>query len=118
MARKIKQFRFYQRLSSTDRGDARNQPANITINNLKSGSIFSEYYPIVQLGIQSVPGVKFYLNKSEEPIIIGETGIYDLELDSTTQINHLSFAVDSLNMINANPNTYIIIDMIYEGKGV
>lgn len=117
MARKVKQFRFYQHSATTGKGDSRNQPANITVNNLKSGSIFSQYYPIVQLGIQSVPGVKFYLNKGEEPIIIGETGIYDLELDNSTQINHLSFAVDSVNMINANPNSYIIIDMIYEGQG-
>jgi hypothetical protein len=36
--------------------------------------------PIVQLGIQSVPGTKFYLNGSNNPIIIGNTGIYELDL--------------------------------------
>ena len=116
MARKIKQFRFYQRVGTN--GDTRNQPAEISLSNLKSGAIFSTSYPIVQLGIQTLPGVKFYLNKAIDPIMIGETGIYDLELDGTTQITHLCFDGTSLNLINSNPDAYLIIDIIYESEGV
>ena len=115
MARKIKQFRFYQRTGTS--GDQRNQPAEISLSNLKSGSLFSNYYPIVQLGIQTLPGVKFFLNKAVDPIMVGETGIYDLELDSATQITHLCFDGTSLNFINSNSDAYLIIDIIYESEG-
>lgn len=111
MARKVEQFRFY----TTD--DNRNQPSSgtkISVSNLRSGSIFSGHYPIVQLGIQTLPGVKFYLNKATTPIVIGNTGIYDLELDGVTQITHLCFDINSLNMINGNPDSYLIIDIIYD----
>ena len=58
MAKQIYQVRYY--------GDshAKNQPAGLTGMKLKSGSVFSNYLPILQLGIQTIPGVKFYVNNS------------------------------------------------------
>lgn len=114
MGRKVKQFRYY----STDH--PQNQGSNtskINRSNLRSGAIFSNHYPIVQLGIQTLPGVKFYLNKATTPIVIGYTGIYDLELDGVTQITHLCFAEDSLQMLESNADSYLIIDIIHEGEG-
>ena len=60
MAKQIKQFRYYKQ------NNLKNYPTNISIANLASGSIFSKYMPVIQLGIQSLPGTKFYLNNSNE----------------------------------------------------
>jgi hypothetical protein len=41
--------------------------------------------PIVHLGIQTLPGTKVYLNSNmDAPVIIGATGIYELDLEGTT----------------------------------
>lgn len=112
MARKVQQIRYYgDHKSDSDK----NQPANLTGNRLRSGSIFSQYTPMKQIGIQTMPGVKFYLNNSIEPIIIGSTGIYELNVENLTEITALSFDTASINMINETPSTsYIIVDILYE----
>lgn len=112
MARKVQQIRYYgDHKSDSDK----NQPANLTGNRLRSGSIFSQYTPMKQIGIQTMPGVKFYLNNSIEPIIIGSTGIYELNVENMTEITALSFDTTSINMINETPSTsYIIVDILYE----
>lgn len=112
MSKKIGQVRFYKEK------DPRNQPRNITMTNLASGSIFSENYPILQLGIQTLPGVKFHLNYGVYPITVGATGIYDLNLDGITEITHLSFDPSSISMINNNPDSSLIIDFIYNESEV
>ena len=108
MAKRIEQVRYYSQL------DDRNQPYKVTMNKLVAGSVFK--YPIVQLGIQSLPGVKFYINHSTSPIVLGYTGIYDLELNGVTEITHLSFDAASMNLINQNPDSYLIVDFIYESE--
>ena len=113
MARKVQQIRYYgDHKSDSDK----NQPTGLTGNRLRSGSIFSQYTPMKQIGIQTMPGVKFYLNNSIEPIIIGSTGIYELNVENLTEITALSFDTTSINMINETPSTsYIIVDILYEG---
>ena len=108
MAKQIKQFRFYNQKSS------KNYPSNITMANLASGSIFSSYVPIIQLGIQTLPGIKFYLNNANDPIIIGNTGIYELTLEGLSEITALEFDRADLNSINNNINGYLIVDIMYE----
>lgn len=82
---------------------------------LSSGGAFESYPRIIQLGIQSLPGTKFTLNSSNDPIIIGITGIYELDLtDTTSTITSLTFDKDSLLSISENPDGYLIIDFIYE----
>ena len=94
-------------------------PPSLSVKvNLISGSVFSRYVPIIQLGIQAVPGTKFYLNGSNNPIIIGNTGIYELDLQGLTEINSLQFDASSINFISANDNAYLIVDMIYEDGGL
>ena len=92
MAKQVKQFRYY------GDNDARNYPGTGDVSKnpmrratLKSGSVFSEYMPIVQLGIQSYPGIKFYVNNSSNPIIIGQTGIYELNVEGLSEITSLRF---------------------------
>ena len=108
MAKQIKQFRYYEQ------GNNKNYPSNISLSNLASGSIFSKYMPVIQLGIQSLPGTKFYLNNSNEPIIIGNTGIYELDLNGLSEITAIEFDRQSVNMIATNSNGYLIVDILYE----
>lgn len=114
MAKRVKQFRYYK-----DR-DQKNYPSyninsdGITYRNLLSGSLFTSYTPIIQLGIQTYPGTKFYLNNGETPIIVGYTGIYELNVEGVAEISSLKFDAASLNQISSNDNAYLIIDIIYE----
>ncbi len=113
MARKVYQVRYYGDSEATANG--KNQPKDLTGNRLRSGSAFGQYTPMKQIGIQSMPGVKFYLNNSTEPITIGSTGIYELNVENMTEITALSFDTTSINMINQTPSTsYIIVDILYE----
>ena len=115
MARVVKQYRFYDS-ESVDK----NQPATITKEQLVNGKVFDNpsCYPILQLGIQALPGTKFYLNSSIDPVIIGFTGIYELDLENQAEIVKLTFNEKSIQAIDNNANGYLIIDVLYEdGKG-
>lgn len=126
MARKIAQFRFFgdanTSFNSTDEEiiyhqlDS-NQPSSLTASALASGDFFINYTPIIQLGIQSLPGLKFNLNSNLDPIIIGASGMYELDLtDSSAHLTSLSFESESLELINNNPDGYLIIDIVYQGE--
>ena len=112
MARKVYQVRYY----GDKEANGKNQPEGLTGNRLRSGSVFNAYTPMKQIGIQTMPGVQFYLNNSIEPITIGSTGIYELNVENLTEITALSFDTTSINMINQTPSlSYIIVDILYEG---
>lgn len=113
MAKQVKQFRYYSETETR----TKNYPAGISHRNLVSGSIFANYMPIIQLGIQSLPGTKFYLNNSTNPIIIGQTGIYELNLEGMSEITALTFDAKSISAISNNNNAYLIVDIIYEKRG-
>ena len=110
MAKHIKQFRYYAKGD-----DEKNSPAIITLAGLTSGKIFRDYTPIISLGIQSLPGTKFYLNDSANPVIIGHSGLYELNLGDKMRIVSLAFDQTSIEAIENNPGGYLIIDIIYEG---
>lgn len=117
MAKTIRQYRYF------GENDSRNYPANITKGAITLGNIFrngSELGSITQLGIQTLPGVKFFLNGSLDPIIVGSTGIYELDLEGISEITELSFDPESIEKIgpvnSANShihNGYLIVDAIY-----
>lgn len=109
MARQVKQFRYYN-----DTLKSKNYPSDITSNKLKSGTIFKNCMPAVQVGIQAIPGTKFYINNANTPIIIGYTGIYELSLDKALPVVSLRFDGDSLSAIRNNDNATLIVDLIYE----
>lgn len=113
MAKKIGQIRYYGPNNSSSTQKA-NYPSDLTRNSLRYGNIFNSVYPIVQLGVQTMPGVKFYVNNHTTPIIIGATGIYELDVDGLSNITDIQFDNTSLTMIDNNPNAYLIIDYIYE----
>ena len=108
MAKKIKQFRFFGVESS------KNFPSTINYNILYNGSIFNNYTPIIKLGIQALPGTIFYLNDKQRlnPIIVGYTGIYELDLEGVAEINSLQFELGSLVKINDTPGAGLIVDLI------
>ena len=110
MARRVQQIRFYG--DTTNKG--LNQPASLTGTQMRSGSAFRNYTPMVQLGIQTMPGVKFYLNNAVDPIIVGNTGIYELTLEGLSEITALEFDRADLTSINNNTNGYLIVDIMYE----
>lgn len=120
MARAIKQFRYYSE------NDARNQPYPTTSNtdsaatylNLCNGKIFknNHVYPILALGIQTLPGVKFYINGSPEPIIVGSTGIYELDVIDKAEIVNLAFDATTLLTVRDSDGGYLIIDMLYDSE--
>ena len=61
MSKYIRQLRYYKE------NDERNYPQNekegyISTNQLANPQFFSQYMPITQIGIQTLPGTKFYLN--------------------------------------------------------
>ena len=106
MAKKVKQFHYY--------GNELNQD---TIDRLNNGSIFSGYTPILQLGIQTLPGVKVYLNNAEIPVIVGVTGIYELDLEDKAEITSMRFNESSLTMIEGNTSAYLMVDILYDDLG-
>lgn len=109
MAKRIKQFRYYNVDAVNE-----NSPSNLRYQQLQSGSAFADYLPILQLGIQALPGTKFYINNSVDPVIIGSTGVYELSLSGDAQITALAFSPSSIAQINDNANAYLLVDIIYD----
>ena len=121
MAYKVKQFRYYNDKSSEVAADKRNQPTTldgtttlITSEHYANGDVFGKYFPVTQLGIQALPGTKFYLNGGTSPIIIGTTGIYELDLDSGIQITKITFDAQSIKDIANNENAFLLVDVMYD----
>lgn len=111
----IKQFRYYG-ASSTE-----NYPEDVmTATNLTNGNIFDGYGSITHLGIQGRPGTRFFLNESPQyPIVLGDTGIYELNLEGHGQIYYISFDGHTLGDYDAPSSTdRLLIDIVYEGSGV
>lgn len=109
MARKIGQVRFY------NDGSSKNYPNDITKTKLITGVPFDDL-KIVQLGIQAQPGTQFYLNHHPVPLVVGFTGIYELDLSDLTYIRGLCFNANSLNTIDSSDIEWLLIDYIYEDE--
>lgn len=111
MAYYVQQFRYY------GRGRAENYPSNITAEKLINGSIFKDYTPIVQLGVQFIKegtNLKFYLNGSNNPIYVGHYGLYELDLTGKTSIQSLRFDDEQVSS-DVNEDHPLIVDIVYEG---
>lgn len=109
----IKQFRYYGE-------DNKNNYPQYTnyYGILHTGNILQGLGVVSQLGIQARPETKFYLNNSPHPIIIGKTGIFELDLEGRGVITSIRFDKESLTDLNAPNNTdRLLIDVVYEGVG-
>lgn len=112
MASRVTQFRYYAEKN------ANNYPADLTWPGYCTQATFKKFSPIMQLGIQTLPGTKIYLNSSLEPIVIGSSGVFELDVTGTTAvITGLRVEQNSMEQIRDLPNGYIIIDMVYGDQG-
>lgn len=110
MAR-IAQFRYY---SSKGKNAEHNYPPQYTYQNFCVNESFAGYNPIRQFGIQTIPGTKIYLNASQNPVVIGSTGIFEIDCQNTTaNITTFRVAEDSMKTIDNLENGYLIIDIVY-----
>lgn len=94
---------------------------------LINGNIFKNYSSVSQFGIQGPPGLKFILNNSQYPITIGDTGIYELDLENVGRIFSIRFLEQEENGIpkegtldyyypEESPGiNRLLIDIVYEG---
>lgn len=133
--RQIYQYRYYGEAGngSIILPHNQNMPSDLKMNDLASGSAFATRIPIYQLGIQAIPGTKVYINSPNvgKPIVIGKTGIFELDLNDQSVITSLRIDKQSLQNIRdinygtsfsstLNPTTeaYLLIDIIYESEEV
>lgn len=73
-------------------------------------------HSITQISIQSIPGTKIYFNgETSLPIIIGATGLFEINASSNFIITKIVVPADSLNLIANNPAAGLIIDTIEQG---
>lgn len=121
MAKRIKQYRYY---NDNNDGVTQNQPKEVvgedgvkqlvSYKHYVSGLVFGSNFPVLQLGIQALPGTKFYLNNAVDPIVIGLTGIWEIDLDGQTEITAIQIDNQSIQNIRNNNNAFLIIDVIYD----
>lgn len=114
MAKKVLQFRYY------GEDNEKNFPAGVKYTDFirnEAGNVFNtgryNVIPISQLGIQSLPGTKFYLNGAVNPIVIGVSGIYDLDIRNGARITELCFSKNSMERVKDELNGYLIVDVLY-----
>ena len=108
----IKQFRYY------GKNNPDNYPSDVTYQNLTLDNIFKGYGTITQMGIQAPRGTVMYLNnETTYPIVIGETGIYEIDLQNYGQIYSIRFTSESLDDYDLGKDR-LLVDIIYEGSGV
>ena len=112
--KQIKQFRYY---GSTGQALQQNYPVLANYyGTLTKGNLFASHGNISHLGIQATPGTKFYLNNSSFPIIIGSTGIYELETGGLGNIFAIKFDPSTLAWYDEEGSVErILIDIVFEG---
>lgn len=116
----IRQFRYYgSDLIHNEFAKENNYPNDPSFpERLIGGNIFNEYSAITKLGIQGRPGTMFYLNDSNYPIVIGETGIYEIDLEGYGQIFRIKFDGPSLAWYDEDgKGDRLLIDIVFEGSG-
>lgn len=77
----------------------------------RSGSAFQKGVPIVKLTIYGPPTTSFYINDSITPIVIGTSGVFNIDLKNQTKITSLFFDFDCLNNLQESDN--IVVNAIY-----
>lgn len=110
--KKIVQLRYF------GEGNENNVPKD---NNIwAGGNLLRNFGNVSHLGIQGEPGIKFYLNNRTNPIYIGNTGIYELNLEGLGYITGLYFDKQNLNEKYAEQKDrhMLIVDFVYNSAEV
>lgn len=121
--KQVYQYRYYGE-DANGTPNIYNAPSDLTKQQLITGQAFKKM-PIYQLGIQTIPGAKVYINnpKSGEPIIIGKSGIFELTVNEQSIITAMRIGVEIINKIielnNSSSNNktapgYLMIDIMYD----
>ena len=103
--------RFKQYIYCND-NSLQNHPQGLKKADLISGNAFGEIN-WSQIGVQAPPGTKFYINSANNPVIVGFTGLFELDLSNGGFIGALSFDSDSLDYISRNDSAILILDVAY-----
>ena len=118
MAKQIKQFRYYGKnnINTYPMNEIFANGNKNNTNYLVKGNIFEKYNNITQLGIQAKSGTTFWLNDTGYEIIIGDTGIFEIDLQDLGTINKIRFSEsDITDYDNLDGKDRLLIDIIYEG---
>lgn len=67
-------------------------------------NILDEDHKIYQLGVQATPGSTLYINNTNNPIVIGPSGIFQVELEDGSYIS----------TVKVNSSNTFYIDVIEE----
>lgn len=124
MGRNIMQFRYYgEPVGNNTNIESKsylNYPATLTAEQLISNgsNAFSLYTPILQLGVQGLPGTRFYINEASEPVTIGYSGVYELDIGTQMTIRTLRFDKNSLEVIENTQGAYLIVDILYDSSDI
>ena len=105
MARKTYQYRF------------KTADPNITEwSALVSGAAFNELFSkgVEQIGIQALPGTRFKMSTGPDWVVIGTTGIYELDLTGRATISALCFDKASIDIIQNGAGQTLLIDIVYK----
>lgn len=89
--------------------------SNTTDENMISGAAFTAYGTIYQLGIQAPPGTIFYID-GDNQMMVGNSGIFELDLMNKAYISDLRFSEKSINFVKENKSSFIIVDIVYGGS--
>ena len=103
--KRIKQFRYY------GNDIEKNAPRQGDI--FFKGNWFQDIGAVSHLGVQAMPGIRFYLNNSSSSISVVQTGIYELDLGDLGIIQ--SFKLDFSSFDAKDLKYGIIVDVVYEG---
>ena len=105
MNKKIMQFRYYGTKNKN------NFPANIKAVDFSTKDFFKDYYPIHYIKIQGPNSIKFQINFNSNSVMLGPSGVYELDLQNFSTIEDLGFEdLRSSGISNTEP---LIIDLIY-----
>lgn len=111
---KLYQIRYFGKANDKEIDDVTDETKT---NNIKQVDLSQNLIngSVKKIGIQTIPGIRFFVDENNEyPIIIGMSGIFELDLTSSiATITHLCFDADSLDIIENNPGGYLIIDLLY-----
>lgn len=98
-----------------------NFPRNLTAEELITGAFLyrdtrTKDKTVSQLGINALPGTKLYLNGGQTPIIVGFTGLFEIDLSAGGAITGIKVDEKSIREIERNNSAYLIIDVAYWGS--
>lgn len=102
---KFKQYVYYNASSAN----------NVGINsNFVNTGVLQFNNAIQHIGVQALPGTKFYLGNREYPVIVGFLGFVEIDLTSLgASYSSIEFDMNSINLINNNDSAVLIVDTTY-----